>query len=201
MIGWSLAGPVPGRLAEPELVEGADGQRVEQAARRGRAGSGPAVRGAKARAPVGTRRRRCGRSSSLAWSPRVSTDRPEPAPAATGSRSTPPSSGSGRRRSSIRAMHVVEVGGPLGVDQHVAVSTGIICRVASSDDAGEAHAAGGGPEHVGVGSRRDHVRSPVGVTSVMARTWEQKRAVDVVVLAVDVGGDGARRRSRAGCPG
>jgi hypothetical protein len=68
-----------GSLAEPELVEGAHGERIEQAARRRQGDPGQAP-GHEGTGPIRVAPQLGGRSSSRAWSPRVSTERPSRLP-------------------------------------------------------------------------------------------------------------------------
>ena len=140
---------VRGRLAEPELVEGPDGQRVEQATGRGDGhpdqrswgrtlGPAPAAAvGVRAGPRSGHGCRGSGRSDPAGHR-------------SPGSRSRPPSSGRRRSPVSIMSMAVVEVLGPFGVHQHVAGLDRDHPERGPGDDAGEAHAAGRGPEQIRV---------------------------------------------------
>jgi hypothetical protein len=95
---------------------------------------------------------------------------------------------------------VVQVGGALGVDQQAAAGDRHEGEGDVEDHAGQPHAAGGGPEQLGVlvgadldgAARRAQAQRPdVG----------GEGAVAVVVLAVDVRGDGAADGDVAGAGG
>ena len=171
------------RLAEPELVERADRERVEQpfgvqrGARRTRARRertrGGALRGRQVveRGVVAARQHRSAevRAAGEAVDPRdgvavalVAVEHPRHA--------------------------VVDVDGAFGVDDHVRGLDRLELQRRLGDDAGEAHAAGGRPEHVA--RRVRAVSTPrAGVASVMRCDGVGERAVPE--LAVDVGGDRA----------
>ena len=88
-----------------------------------------------------------------------------------------------------RGHHRVEVGVALGVDQDPVGLDGDQAQGEPGDDAGQAHPADGRPEEVGVGVGPDGHRAGRGDQS-QAGHVRSERPVDVVVLAVHVGGDG-----------
>ncbi len=105
-------------LAVPGLVEGGDRERVEEAARRCQ--GDPRQRPwCEAWARAGSRRSRRGRSSSRAWSPRVSTERPSLL--RRGLAVDPGHRVPVRRIAALHHLHDgVEIGGAVGVHQQVA---------------------------------------------------------------------------------
>ena len=182
-----LAAPGTRRLAEPQLVERADRQRVEQAVREPRSASGRNARVARTRA-----RWRARRFGQLVERRVVAAGEHRPAEVrgrVRGSRSTRPSSGSGRRCRACapcsrrrRAARSVSTDHVRGLDR-------LELQRRFGDDAGEAHAARRRPEHVG------SVSGPT--ASDAAGRRDELQPLDVVAEAIRGGTcRGCRRRSR-----
>ena len=127
------------------------------------------------------RRRSAGRSARVAKSPWVSTERPRLTGRGPAGRSTPPSSGSAGSPSGSRASRVSRSGTRSVSTSSWLVSIGLEVDRGLDDRAGEAHAAAGGPELVGVAVRgeraagavgqRQHQRARRGRRSVPAAWW------------------------------
>ncbi len=188
---------VPGRLAEPELVEGPDRQAVEQPGRHPRRGRQPLARGRRP-APARGGVRPAGRSSSGGV---VAPGQHRPAEGPAPGQAVDP--GHRVAVAVVARLHagqgVVEVGGPFGVDPDARRLDRGEPQRGRGHDPGQAHPAGGGPEQVpafGV------VGVALGVEVEPSGRGGQRQRRDVlgeapvpmVVLAVDVGGDGAARR-------
>ena len=195
---WGL--PSCGRrgLAEPELVEGADGQRVEQAARRSQRHPGQ-LAGHEGPGLVGV----AGQAGGQVGEPGVVAPGEHRA-AEAAARRLAVDPGHRVPVAVVTVQHlvhdVVEVDGPLGVDQHVAGLHRDHLQGGVGHDPGEAHAAGRGPEEIGVRVGGDGV-GPGRGDQGHRHDVRAEAAVDVVVLAVDVGGDRPADRHQAGARG
>ena len=192
---WGRADLVEGRLAEPELVEGPDGEGVEQPAGRGDRDPGQGA-GDEGPGPV-----RVGPESGreVLELGVVAAGEHRPSEPAAGGLAVDPG-----HRVAVGPVaglhlvhHVVEVGRPFGVDQHVAGLDGEHLEGGVGDHPGEPHAPGRGPEQVGIGLRCDLHRAGRGDQGHLEDVGAEA-TVDVVVLPVDVGGDGTADGDQSG---